>query len=94
MKIEPRKVGDIVFFSEIVRINWISIEFVLKIYKRNKDNILMQYSLAFLIAMFGLLVAYVPSSALWIPYSWVFFALPTGLALSALKNKIVTRKSL
>ena len=56
-------------------------------YKYHSENIQLKYAIAFSVGIFGLLISYIPSTALWIPYSWVFFSIPTALIYSV-TNKL------
>ena len=77
-------IGGVVFIWFIVSI----FKYVFHMYRKDQNNILMKYSFAFSITIFGLLVSYVPTTALWFPFSWVFFSLPTALALASRKVTI------
>jgi O-antigen ligase len=56
--------------------------YIFKTFRENEDDILAKHALSFSIAIAGLLVAYIPSTALWIPFSWVYFSIPIALAIS------------
>ena len=56
--------------------------YIFKTFRENEDDILAKYALSFSVAIAGLLVAYIPSTALWIPFSWVYFSIPIALAIS------------
>lgn len=71
-------VGTLIFLLFL----WSLFSDVVRTFKNNPDNVLAKYALAFLISVFGLLIAYIPTTALWIPYSWVFFSLPAALSAS------------
>lgn len=59
----------------------------IKTFKKNPENILLKYAIAFSVGVLSLCIAYIPSTALWIPYSWVFFSLPTAITYSAIYNR-------
>jgi len=58
-----------------------------KSFRYDSGNILSKYSIAFTCAMTGLIISYIPTTALWIPYSWVFFSLPSATASLAMYKK-------
>ena len=72
-------IGLITFFIFIFKICSLSI----KTFNVKSSNIMSNYSIAFTSTMIGLIVSYIPSTALWIPYSWVFFSIPSSAAYLA-----------
>jgi len=67
----------LVFFSDVFRT-----------FKYNPQSILAKYAVAFSIGVFGLLISYVFTNGLWLPFSWVFFGLTTALAAAARRQGI------
>ena len=76
-------IGTAVFISFL----WVLISETLSIYSKNPNNILAKYALAFVVAVFGLIIAYIPSTGLWLPYSWMFFGF-AGALTAAVKSSV------
>jgi hypothetical protein len=67
---------------------WVFFSDVFRTFRYNPQSILAKYAVAFSIGVFGLLISYVFTNGLWLPFSWVFFGLTTALAAAARKQNI------
>jgi len=61
---------------------------VFRTYKLNPNSLLAKYALAFSISVFGLLISYIFTNGLWLPFSWVFFGFTTALAAAAKRQHL------
>ena len=75
-------VGTIVFLLFI----WAFFRYVIKAYKLDPGDLSAKYSLAFSVGVFGLLISYLTTNGLWLPFSWIFFGFTLVFSVVAVKK--------